>query len=88
MKGFLHKMAYTMQTLFLFGCLGIMNYNAQIKEHAINTQTKSAIGIICFAIPPVLILASLVIFATKFKLHGELRNKVHDHIAEKRAKAE
>lgn len=88
MKGFLQKMAYTMQTLFLFGGLGIMNYNAQIKEHAINTQTKSAIGIICFAIPPVLILASLVIFATKFKLHGDLRSRVHDHIAEKRAKVE
>lgn len=88
MKGFLQKMAYTMQTVFLFGGLGIMNYNAQIKEHALNSQTKSAIGIICFAIPPVLIVISLAIFATKFKLHGELRTKVHDYIAEKRAKAE
>ncbi|MBQ3497982.1 MAG: MFS transporter [Clostridia bacterium] len=88
MKGFLQKMAYTMQTVFLFGGLGIMNYNAQIKEHALNSQTKSAIGIICFAIPPVLMVISLVIFATKFKLHGDLRTKVHDHIAEKRAKAE
>lgn len=88
MKGFLQKMAYTMQTVFLFGGLGIMNYNAQIKEHAINAQTKSAIGIICFAIPPVLMVISLIIFATKFKLHGELRTQVHDYIAEKRAKAE
>lgn len=88
MKGFLQKMAYTMQTVFLFGGLGIMNYNAQIKEHALNSQTKSAIGIICFAIPPVLMVISLVIFATKFRLHGELRTKVHDYIAEKRAKAE
>lgn len=88
MKGFLQKMAYTMQTVFLFGGLGIMNYNAQIKEHALNAQTKSAIGIICFAIPPVLMAISLVIFATKFRLHGELRTKVHDYIAEKRAKAE
>lgn len=88
MKGFLQKMAYTMQTVFLFGGLGIMNYNAQIKEHALNAQTKSAIGIICFAIPPVLMAISLAIFATKFRLHGELRTKVHDYIAEKRAKAE
>ena len=88
MKGFLQKMAYTMQTVFLFGGLGIMNYNAQIKEHALNAQTKSAIGIICFAIPPVLMAISLAIFATKFRLHGELRTKVHDYIAEKRAKSE
>ena len=88
MKGFLQKMAYTMQTVFLFGGLGIMNYSDQIAAKSLNAPTKSAIGIICFAIPPVLMAVSLVIFAVKFKLHGELRNKVHDYIAEKRAKAE
>ncbi len=88
MKGFLQKMAYTMQTIFLFGGLGIMKYSEQIAVKSLNAQTKSAIGIICFAIPPVLMAVSLVIFAVKFKLHGKLRNEVHDYIAEKRAKAE
>lgn len=84
MKGFLQKMAYTIQTIFLFGGLGIMNYNSQILEGSINSATKTAIGIICFAIPPVLILISLIVFSTKFKLYGELRQKVHDYISEKR----
>ena len=85
MKGFLGKMAYTIQTIFLFGGLGIMGYNSQITTGSINEATKNAIGIICFGIPPILILISLIVFSTKFKLHGELRNKVHDYISEKRA---
>ena len=86
MKGFLQKMAYTIQTIFLFGGLGIMNYNEQILGGTINEATKTAIGIICFGIPPVLMIISLIIFSTKFKLYGDLKQKVHDYIADKRAK--
>ena len=86
MKGFLQKMAYTIQTIFLFGGLGMMNYNEQILGGVINDSTKSAIGIICFAVPPVLMVISLIVFKAKFKIHGELRNEIHDFIAEKRAK--
>lgn len=86
MKGFLQKMAYTIQTIFLFGGLGMMNYNEQITGGVINDSTKSAIGIICFAVPPVLMVISLIIFRAKFRIYGELRNEIHDFIAEKRAK--
>ncbi len=85
MKGFLQKMAYTIQTLFLFGGLGIMNYNSQITSGAINDETKSAIGFICFGIPPVLMVISLIVFSLKFKIHGKLREDVHDYISAKRA---
>lgn len=85
MKGFLQKMAYTIQTVFLFGGLGIMGYNSQITTGNINDSTKSAIGFICFGIPPILMLISLAVFSIKFKIHGELRTKVHDYISEKRA---
>lgn len=88
MKGFLQKMAYTIQTVILFGGLAVMNYNEQITSatKAINSSTKFGIGFICFAVPIVLILASLIVFSTKFKLHGELADKVHDYIVEQRAK--
>lgn len=85
MKGFLQKMAYTIQTLFLFGGLGIMNYNSQITTGAVNDATKSAIGFICFGIPPVLMVISLIVFSLKFKIHGKLREDVHDYISAKRA---
>lgn len=84
MKGFLQKLAYTIQTIILFGGLGIMNYNEQVTTGTINDSTKSAIGIICFAVPPVLILISLIVFSLKFKIHGELADKVHNYIVDKR----
>ena len=86
MKGFLQKMAYTIQTAVLFGGLGLMSYNEQITSGlGLNDSTKSGIGIICFGAPMIFLLASLVVFRTKFKVYGELADKVHDYIIEKRA---
>lgn len=87
MKGFLQKMAYTIQTIVLFGGLGILDYNKQITSGTgvINNGTKAGIGIICFAVPPVLMLASLIVFSLKFKLHGDLADRVHGYIVDKRA---
>ena len=86
MKGFLQKMAYTMQTIVLFGGLGIMNYNEQIMTSiGLNDTTKTGIGIICFGVPMLFFAASLVVFRSKFKVYGELADKVHDYIIEKRA---
>ena len=86
MKGFLQKMAYTIQTIVLFGGLGLMNYNEQITTvKTINETTKSGIGIICFGVPMLFFVASLIVFRKKFKVYGELADKVHDYIIEKRA---
>ncbi len=86
MKGFLQKMAYTIQTIVLFGGLGLMSYNEQITAGlGINDTTKSGIGIICFGAPMIFMLASLIVFRKKFKVYGELADKVHDYIIEKRA---
>lgn len=84
MKGFLQKMAYTIQTIFLFGGLKLMGYNGQITTGSINTPTKTAIGIIAFGIPPLLVLVSLAVFSKKFKIYGELADQVHAYIVEKR----
>ncbi|MCC8073089.1 MAG: glycoside-pentoside-hexuronide (GPH):cation symporter [Clostridiales bacterium] len=85
MKGFLQKLAYTIQTIILFSGLKIMGYNQQITTGTINASTKNAIGIIAFGIPPILVLISLIIFSSKFKIHGELADKVHAYIVEKRS---
>ena len=89
MKGFLQKMAYTMQTIVLFGGLGIMNYNDQITANiGLNDTTKTGIGVICFGVPTLFFLASLIVFRKKFRVYGELADKVHDYIIEKRASGE
>ncbi len=86
MKGFLQKMAYTIQTIILFGGLKMVDYNKQITSGTpLSDTTKNAIGIICFAVPSVLIFLSLLVFSTRFKLHGELADKVHEYIVEKRS---
>ncbi|MBR1762559.1 MAG: MFS transporter [Eubacterium sp.] len=85
MKGFLQKMAYTIQTIILFGGLGLVNYNEQITSATkqINETTKGAIGFIAFGAPAILVALSLIVFSTKFKLHGKLADEVHEFIVNK-----
>lgn len=84
MKGFLQKMAYTIQTVVLFGGLWIMNYNAQVAENRISGGTKFGIGFIAFGAPIIFLAAALAVFRKKFKLYGALADRVHDYIILKR----
>ena len=85
MKGFLQKMAYTLQTIVLFGSLSLMNYNAQNDAgNGFNELTKTGIGVVAFGVPIVFMLASLLVFRSKFKLYGNLADEVHDCIVAKR----
>lgn len=85
MKGFLQKLAYTIQTVIYFGGLGLFGYTKQIVEKGeVNDATKSAIGFIGFGAPAILVLLSLIVFTKKYKLHGELADEVHDYIVEHR----
>lgn len=88
MKGFLQKMAYTVQTVILFTSLGIVKYNdlptngAGIVDIKAVTDVlwlnriKNAIRIVFFIVPPVFILLSLIVFSSKFKLHGEYMDDI------------
>lgn len=84
MKGFLQKMAYTIQTVVLFGTLWAMNYNAQSKTGALAPSTKTGIGILAFGVPILFLMASLIMFRKKFRLYGGLADRVHDYIILKR----
>ncbi len=87
MKGFLQKMAYTIQTIILFASLGISKYDGNL--HAQNPEgAKLAITLMLSVIPAVLFFISLIIFTTKFKLHGELMDKVTEFATRKRLEAE
>lgn len=86
MKGFLQKMAYTIQTIILFSGLGLSGYDG-----AADVQTelsKTTISVMTFVIPPILVFVSFLIFSKKYKLYGELSEKVQAFIAERRAKDE
>ena len=75
MKGFLQKMAYTIQTIILFAGLNISKYDGNL--HSNNPEAaKSAISLMMLVIPAILIILSLIIFSTKFKLHGEYMESI------------
>ncbi len=87
MKGFLQKMAYTLQTIILFVSLGVSKYDGSLHNN--NPESaKLAITVMLTVIPPVLFVISLIIFTTKFKLHGEFMENVTKIVTENRAKRE
>ena len=87
MKGFLQKMAYTIQTIILFASLGISNYDGDL--HSGNPESaKLAITLMLCAIPAVLFFLSLIIFTTKFKLHGSFMDEVTAIVTANREKRE
>lgn len=85
MKGFLQKMAYTIQTIILFAGLDISKYNENL--HFENTdEVKSAISFMMLVAPVILLVISLIIYTTKFKLHGKYMEEITAKINEKNEK--
>ena len=82
MKGFLQKFAYTIQSIVIALGLKLSAYDGALPEQTV--QSKNAISAMMFAIPPVFMLAAFTIFTKKYKLNGELTDKVNAYIAEKR----
>lgn len=86
MKGFLQKMAYTIQTIILFTGLGLSGYDGAVKVQT--EAAKTTISVMTFVIPPILVLISFIIFSKKYKLYGELSDKVHAFVAAREEKME
>ncbi len=60
MKGFLQKMAYTVQAIIMYATFTFTGYDG---EAAVQTaQAQSAISFLMFIVPPVMIIVSLIIF--------------------------
>lgn len=87
MKGFLQKMAYTLQTIILFVSLGISKYDGTL--HSGNSQTaKTAITAMLTLMPAILFAVSLVIYTKKFKLHGEFMDSITEQVMANRKERE
>ena len=55
------------------------------QEGAVGVN-KTAIGFIAFGVPPILVLLALIVFVRKFKLYGDLADKVHAYIVDRERK--
>ena len=81
MKGFLQKMAYTIQCIIMYASFSITGYDGKA---AVQTDAaKGAISALMFIVPPVLILLSLVIFSKKYKIYGAFKQEVLNAVNEK-----
>ncbi len=82
MKGFLQKMAYTIQTIILFTGLDASKYNENL--HAQNSEAvKSAISFMMLIAPVILLILSFLVFTFRFKLHGEYMESITKQLNER-----
>ena len=87
MKGFLQKMAYTIQTIILFSGLEISKYDETL--HAANAaNVKSTISFMMLGAPIILFVISFLVFTFKFKLHGKFMEEITAKIQEIQAQSE
>ena len=90
MKGFLQKMAYTIQTVILYSAMGIAGYN-KLKPDANGLivypkKVKNAISAVMYVIPPICFVLSILVFTFNFKLHGEYMEDITRKVEESRKK--
>ena len=79
MKGFLQKMAYTIQTLIMYIGMSVTGYNGDL--HNMNAPAvKTAFSMMMLVIPAVFMVASLILFTFKFKLHGKYMEDITEKV--------
>ena len=81
MKGFLQKMAYTIQAIIMYATFTFTGYDGEALVQT--PQAQSAISFLMFIVPPVMIIASLIIFTKKYKIFGDFKQEVLKAVSEK-----
>lgn len=74
MKGFLQKMAYTVQALVILLGLEVVQYQENVVPQP--ALAKNGISVMMFLIPPCLIAVGYIVYARKYKLHGKYFNDI------------
>ena len=81
MKGFLQKMAYTVQAIIMYATFTVTGYDGEALVQT--AQAKSAISFLMFIVPPVMMIVSFIIFSKKYKIFGEFKQEVLAAVSEK-----
>ncbi len=81
MKGFLQKMAYTIQAIIMYATFTVTGYDG---EAAVQTpQAQSAISFLMFIVPPAMMIISFIIFSKKYKIYGDFKQEVLEAVSNK-----
>ena len=80
MKGFLQKMAYTVQTIILYSGLSVSHYDGDL--HSANPElAHTTISVMMLVLPMILMALSLIIFSTKFKLTDDRMKEITNKLS-------
>ncbi len=81
MKGFLQKMAYTIQAIIMYATFTVTGYDGEAVVQT--AQAQSAISFLMFIVPPAMMIISLIIFSKKYKIYGEFKQEVLEAVSNK-----
>ncbi len=82
MKGFLQKMAYTLQSISMYAAFSITGYNG---VGAVQSQSaNSSITFMMFIVPPIMMAISYIIFSKKYKIYGDFKREILDTVSQKK----
>lgn len=81
MKGFLQKMAYTIQAIIMYATFTVTGYDGEAVVQT--AQAQSAISFLMFIVPPAMMIISFIIFSKKYKIYGEFKQEVLEAVSNK-----
>ena len=81
MKGFLQKMAYTIQAIIMYATFTVTGYDGEAVVQT--AQAKNAISFLMFIVPPAMMIISLIIFSKKYKIYGDFKQEVLEAVSDK-----
>lgn len=81
MKGFLQKMAYTVQAIIMYSAFSITGFDGNLVRQT--EAAKGAISFLMFIVPPVMMIVSYIIFSKKYRIYGDFKQEVLDAVSQK-----
>lgn len=81
MKGFLQKMAYTVQSVIMYAAFSFTGYDGSAAVQS--AQANNAITFLMFIVPPIMIIVSFIVFSKKYKIHGKFKTEVLNAVSQK-----
>lgn len=81
MKGFLQKMAYTVQSIIMYSAFSLTGFDGSLAQQS--AAAKSAISFLMFVVPPIMMIISYIIFSKKYKIYGDFKQEVLRAVSEK-----
>lgn len=80
MKGFLQKMAYTVQSVIMYAAFSLTGYDGSAAVQS--AQANNAITFLMFVVPPIMIIVSFIVFSKKYKIHGKFKAEVLNAVSQ------